>query len=252
MKNKQLASLVLITSCISFNASADTILGGYIGVQTWEVGSEGGFAESENIVDFGFEDENNLHFYAALEHPIPLIPNIKIARTTLDTAGGTNLTSTFEFGGEVFSASTVLDTDVELETTDYILYYEILDMDVASLDLGVNIKQIDGRFFVADTNTMRSAADEFKGFVPMGYARAAVGIPGTGLGAYVEGSVLSVDDSSLVDYQVAVTYSFIETLALDLTIQAGYRSTELDIEDIDDVFADLQFDGAFVGVEFDF
>jgi hypothetical protein len=37
-----------------------------------------------------------------------------------------------------------------------------------------------------------------------------------------------------------------------MSIQAGYRSTELDLNDVDDIYADLQFDGAFIGIEFDF
>lgn len=252
MKKSFAASLLVIAASIPFAASADTFLGGYVGVQGWNMGVEGGFAESQNIVSFGFEDETNYSFYAALEHPIPLVPNIKLARTTLDTRGATSLSSSFSFGGEVFAVDTIVDSVNDITATDYILYYEILDNDLVSFDVGLNVKELDGDFVVTDSTSSRSAADSFTGYVPMGYGRAAVGIPGTGLGAYVEGSFLSIDDNSIVDYQVALTYSFIESLALDLTVQAGYRSLELDIEDIDDVYADLQFDGAFVGVEFDF
>ncbi len=252
MKKSFAASLFLIAVSTSSSVSADTFLGGYVGAQVWDLGVEGGFSESQDIVTFGFEDETNYSFYAALEHPIPLVPNIKLSRTTLDTQGATSLSSSFSFGGEVFAVDTILDTTNEITTMDYILYYEILDNDLVSFDVGVNVKELDGDFVVTDASSTRTASDTFTGYVPMGYGRAAFGIPGTGLGAYVEGSFLSIDDNSIVDYQVALTYSFIESLALDLTLQAGYRSLELDIEDIDDVYADLQFDGAFVGLEFDF
>ncbi|MEM0911526.1 MAG: TIGR04219 family outer membrane beta-barrel protein [Pseudomonadota bacterium] len=252
MKKTFAAGFLTIAVSVPFHASADTVLGGYIGAQVWDMGVEGGFAESENLATFGFEDQTNNSFYAALEHPIPLVPNIKLARTTLDTEGATSLSSSFSFGGEVFAVDTILDSVNDITAIDYILYYEVLDNDLVSVDVGVNVKELDGDFVVTDTSSTRSASDSFNGFVPMGYGRAAVGIPGTGIGAYVEGSFLSIDDNSIVDYQVALTYSFIETLALDLTVQAGYRSLELDIEDIDDIYADLQFDGAFVGVEFDF
>ncbi|MGQ8366572.1 TIGR04219 family outer membrane beta-barrel protein [Glaciecola sp. 1036] len=252
MKKSYLATVILATSGIAFSASADTVLGIYVGAQAWNMGVEGGFSQSDTIAEFGFEDETNANFYAALEHPIPLVPNLKVAQTTLDTSGGTTLSSTFTFGGEVYTADTVLETDVDLITRDFILYYEILDNNLASFDIGINVKQVDGEFLVADADSGRTATESFDGFIPMGYGRLAIGIPGTGLGAYAEGSFISIDDSSVTDYQVAVTYSFIESLALDLTLQAGYRSTEVDIEDLDDVYADLEFDGAFVGVEFHF
>ncbi|MFC3121260.1 TIGR04219 family outer membrane beta-barrel protein [Agaribacter flavus] len=252
MKKLLMLSSMLGLIGVSSNSSADTVLGVYAGAQGWNMGVEGGFSRDENLAQFGFEDETNSSFYLALEHLIPVIPNIKVIQTEYSTEGGTSLTSTFTFGDEVYSANTLLETDIDLSTTDYILYYEILDNDIASIDIGINAKQVDGEFVVVDSETQRSAIEDFDGFVPMAYGRLAFGVPGTGLGVYAEGSFLSIDDSSISDYQVALTYSFVESLAIDLTLQAGYRSTALDIEDIDGIFADLEFDGAFAGIEVHF
>lgn len=236
---------------IAGQASADTFLGGYVGVQSWQMATEGGFSQDQNLVDFSFEDENQVSFYAALEHPIPLVPNIKLARTSIDTSGMTTITSEFTFGNEVYIAGSEVSTQIDIDTTDYILYYEILDNDLISIDVGISGKQIDGDIVVVGGNGDTSQ-ESLSAIIPMGYAKIAVGLPLTGFGIYAEGSALAIDDDSFTDYQVALTYSFIESLALDLTIQVGYRSTELDINDLDDVYADLQFDGVFVGLEFDF
>lgn len=252
MKKSIFVSAAIIAAFVSMPTSADTVLGVYAGAQGWNMGVEGGFARDEDIAQFGFEDKTNSSFYVALEHLVPVIPNIKVVRTSYDTDGGTNLSSTFTFGGEVYPIDTTLDTNIDLSTTDYILYYEILDNDLASFDIGVNAKQVSGEFVVVDSETQRMAMEDFDGFIPMAYGRVAVGIPGTGIGAYVEGSFLSIDDNSVSDYQAALTYNFIESLALDFTIQAGYRSTTLDIEDIDGIYADLEFDGAFAGIEIHF
>jgi outer membrane protein len=88
--------------------------------------------------------------------------------------------------------------------------------------------------------------------VPLLYSRVALGLPFTGWGVYAEGNYLAVGSNSLSDYQVAVTYSFIESLALDLTLQVGYRDFSVDIEDVDDTFSDIGFDGVFAGVELHF
>lgn len=236
----------------STSVNADTVLGGYIGAQAWNMQAEGGFAQNDALAGFSFEKETNANFYAALEHPIPLIPNIKLARTSYDTAGTTILDNTFTFGDEVYTVNSQLQTTAELTTTDYTLYYELLDNDLVSLDVGLTGKQVDGEFLVVDADTQQRSFESFDVIVPMVYSRAAIGLPLTGLGVYVEGSFLSVDDNSLSDIQAAVTYNFMETLALDMTLQAGYRVTTLELEDVEDIFADLEFDGAFIGIEFDF
>lgn len=243
--------LVAITALTSTNAMADTLLGGYVGGQAWNIGTEGGFAQNESLAAFAFEDEANFSFYVALEHPIPLVPNIKLARTTLETNGSSSINSQFSFGDEVFLVNASVTNQIDLTATDYILYYEILDNDLVSIDLGVTGKQIDGDIFVADASG-RSAQQNINTVIPMGYAKVQLGLPFTGLSVLAEGSLIAIDDDSFSDYQVALSYSFVETLAIDMSVQLGYRSVELDINDVDDVYADLEFDGAFIGVEFDF
>jgi outer membrane protein len=213
--------------------------------------AEGGFAQDASLATLTFDDETNSSFYAALEHPIPLIPNIKLARTTLDTSGTSTINSQFNFGDKVFLVDAVISNQVELTATDYILYYEILDNDLVSIDVGISGKQIEGDIFVSDENG-RSGQQSLDTIIPMGYAKVQIGLPFTGLSVMGEGTLLAIDDDSFSDYQLALSYSFVETLALDMSIQAGYRKTELDLNDVDDVYADLQFDGAFIGIEFDF
>nr|WP_136252655.1 TIGR04219 family outer membrane beta-barrel protein [Ningiella ruwaisensis] len=242
----------MLATAVAAPATADTVLGLYVGAQAWNMETEGGFAANEALADFNFEDETNSSFYAALEHPIPLVPNVKIARTTLDTAGVTTLSGTFTFGDEVFVQNSRLTTTADLTTTDLILYYEILDNDLISLDIGISGKQVDGDIVVTDADTQQTSMESFDEIIPMAYGRVAVGLPLTGLGAYAEGNFLSIDDNTFTDYQAAITYNFIESLAIDMTIQAGYRVTSLELEDLDDIYADLEFEGAFIGLEFHF
>lgn len=247
----------LVVACLLANSAilpvkADTVLGLYVGAQGWNMETEGGFAQNESIANFTFDDKTNTSFYAALEHPIPLVPNVKLIRTTLDTSGNTELGGTFTFGNEVYTVNSRLQTNADLTTTDIILYYELLDNNVVSFDVGINAKQVDGEFRVVDTDTQQSSIESFDGIIPMIYSRIAVGLPLTGLGAYAEGSFLSIDDNTFSDYQVAITYNFIETLAIDMSIQAGYRATTLELDDLDDIYADLEFKGPFVGLQFHF
>ena len=86
----------------------------------------------------------------------------------------------------------------------------------------------------------------------MVYSRLAVGVPFTGFGAFVEGSFLSIDDHTISDYQAAITYSLMGNLAIDLTLQLGYRAVTLELDDLDDIYSDLEFKGIYAGLEVHF
>jgi outer membrane protein len=242
--------LGLMTCCSS---QADTLLGLYAGAQAWNMETTGGFSDDGTNINFNFKDKTKSSFYVALEHPIPVIPNIKLQRTAMDTNGEVLVDSTFTFGDEIFTANTTAITDVKLTTTDAILYYELFDNDLVSFDLGINAIYIDGELFVIDKNdATNTGREEFSGVVPMAYSRLAIGIPATGFGAFVEGSFLSFDDQTMSDYQAAITYSLMENLAVDLTFQVGYRAVKVDLKDLDGIYSNLEFKGAFAGLEVHF
>ncbi len=250
---KTVLSLGLITLCSSYTSQADTLLGLYAGVQTWGMETSGGFSTDGTNVDFNFNHTVRVNFYAALEHPIPLIPNIKLQRTNMDTDGDATLNTNFTFGGELFALDTVASSFVQLDSTDIILYYELLDNDLISFDVGLNVKYVDGELSVrAQDDPSLRAFEAFSGPVPMAYSRIEVGIPFSGFGAFVEGSFLAVDDHTLSDFQAAITYSLLDNIVIDLTFQVGYRAVSLELDDLDDIFSDLEFKGAFAGVEVHF
>lgn len=250
---KTVLSLGLIALCMSHASKADTLLGLYIGAQGWNMETVGGFSEDGTNTDFNFEDQSQSNLYVAFEHPLPLIPNVKLQRTTMDTSGDVLLERNFVFGGKLFSINSEATSDVQLTTTDVILYYELFDNDLISFDVGLNAKYIDGELLVTDKDDPTvNGREEFSGPIPMFYSRLAVGLPLTGFGAFVEGSFLSVDDHTLSDYQAAITYSLIENLAIDVTFQLGYRAVSLELEDLDGIYSDLEFKGAYAGLEVHF
>ncbi len=247
---KTLAALTLAVATVS-TAQADTLLGLYAGVQGWNMEATGSYGDSaDDLETFNFKDETKVNMYVALEHPIPLIPNIKIARTDFDTSGAVTLDTSFTFGNQLYTANSDLTTDVEVTNTDFILYYELFDNDLISFDLGIEGKYLDGLITVTDDSNTSEV--EFSGIVPMVYSRAAIGLPFSGLGIYAEGSFLSLGDNTLTDYQAAITYSLLDNIAVDLTLQVGYRAVTMELEDLDDVYTNVDFKGPFAGIEVHF
>lgn len=242
----------LLCSTFSVTTYADTLLGIYAGAQAWRSSTAGGFASSTSTSNFNFDDDTNSAYYVALEHPLPFVPNVKLIQNSLDSNGLTTLSSDVTFEGQTYLQSTDVMAVSDISSTDFILYYELFDNDIVSFDLGVNGKYIDGSLALTDTATATSSSGSFSGILPMLYSRVQVGIPFSGLSAYAEGSYLSFNDSSVSDYQIALVYSLIDSLTLDMSVQLGYRDVEIDIDDLDDVYANLEYDGLFAGVEVHF
>jgi outer membrane protein len=238
-----------IATLLSASVQADTLLGLYIGGHMWANQAEGSFGQgNNNQATFDFDDENQGSFFVALEHPIPLIPNLKIASTTLDTVGGATITGSFTFEGETYSANSVLETTFDASYVDYTFYYELFDNDLLTFDFGLTARDLDSQINVVDTNnTSLNSNLSVSGFIPLLYVNTIIGLPFTGFNVFAEANFLSYDDNSVYDYQIGVSYELVDNLAVDLNLTLGYRAVKLELDDIDDLYSDLTFDGVFVG-----
>jgi len=246
MKKAIIATSLATVLCAS--AQADTLLGLYIGGHVWANQAEGSFGEGENDqAAFNFDNQNQGSYFVALEHPIPLIPNVKIASTTLDTVGGATIETNFTIGGETYTASSKLDTTFDASYVDYTFYYEIFDNDLLTFDLGLTARDLDSKIGVVEEVTSQSSDLSVSGYLPLLYVNTVIGLPFTGFNVFAEANFLSYDDNSVYDYQIGVSYSVLDNLAVDLDLTLGYRSVKLELNDIDDLYSDLTFDGVFAG-----
>lgn len=246
MKKTILAASLALMTCTS--AQADTLLGLYIGGQAWANQASGSFGEgSKDQAVFNFDDEYQGSYFIAFEHPIPLIPNAKIASTSLDTVGGTQLSANFEFNGQVYSANTTLDTTLDTSYIDYTLYYELFDNDLLTFDFGLTAREIDTYIKVEDSVTTLNSDLTASGYIPMLYLSTIVGLPFTGFNFFAEGNFVSYDDNTVYDVQAGISYELLDNLAVDLDLTVGYRTVKLELNDLDDFYSDMTFDGLFVG-----
>jgi len=248
MKKALLAASLATLLCTS--AQADTLLGLYIGGHMWANEAEGSFGEGEtNQATFNFDDETQGSFFIALEHPIPLVPNIKISSTSLDTVGTGTLAGSFTFEGETYDATTSLDTTFDASYVDYTLYYELFDNDLLTFDFGLTARDLETQINVVGdvAGTSTSADLSASGIVPLLYVNTIIGLPFTGFNLFAEGNILSYDGNSIYDYQVGVSYELLDNIAVDLDVNLGYRAVGLKLDDIDDLYSDLTFEGVFLG-----
>ena len=250
---KKIALAVTLASILSTNVQADA-LGIYLGGQIWDNQASGTFGDGSSQVDFNLADQTQNSFFIAFEHPVPLIPNIRIASTTLETEGSTTLNTEFEFDGQTFSENTNVNADFNISYVDYTLYYELFDNDLISFDFGLTGRDFDGDVTVSAQTSQGSTSGRVSvtEIVPMLYARTNVGLPLTGLNLYAQGNFLSIDDHTLYDYEVGVSYELIDNLAVGVNINAGYRAVKLELEDLNDLYTNIEFDGVFLGTTIHF
>jgi len=251
-KNMILAGMAMMLSTPVF---ADTI-GVYLGASAWDSSASGTLGETTGQVDLGLQGDAQTNLFIAFEHPLPLIPNIRIAQSSLDTDGSSQLDTDFEFGGETYNENNILDTSFEVSYTDYTLYYELFDNGLFSFDLGITARDFDSDITVShsvtsgegDDTITKSSTLSASEFVPMLYVAANVGLPFTGFNFYAQGNLLSISDSTLYDYEAGISYELVDNLAVDVNLTAGYKAVKLELDDIDDLYTGLDFDGVYAGV----
>jgi outer membrane protein len=234
---------------LSTVTQADTILGVYAGVGNWNTGTDGSFSSQGDSIDvvsdLGFDDESQNFIHAALEHPIPFLPNIKLSKTDLDNQAISDLPTTIDFEGKKFNASDRVDTKLDLSHTDVVLYYEVLDNWV-SLDLGLTARNFTGEARLNAAALSRVAESEIEGWIPLGYVKAQFDLPFTGFYAGGEVHALAFDDNGITDYSVRVGYESMFRVGAEL----GYRKMSLELEDVDNgsFRSDLSIDGVYLSL----
>ena len=218
---KKIALAAALATVISANAQADA-LGIYLGGQIWDAQSSGTFGDTGSQVDFNLVDEKQGGFFIAFEHPLPLIPNARVAYTSLQTSGEKTLESNFEFDDQTFFQGTNVTADFNVSYVDYTLYYELFDNDLVSFDFGLTARDFDGdvsaiaQVSSSAGSVTQSGTIDTTDIVPMLYVSTNIGLPLTGLNLYGYGNFLSIDDHTLYDYEVGVSYELIDNLAIDV------------------------------------
>ncbi len=238
MKIKHLFYLVALSA--PFTANADT-LSVSVGGGVWNQSSSGNFQKTVDTTsvdikdDLFWSDESQGYLFATFEHPVPLIPNVKLMKTTLDQSGSGN--ANFFFDGQNYTGN--VSNDFSIDTLDLFAYYEILD-NVVSLDIGLDIRKIKVDYTISSTGiTTTDSVDET---IPMLYAMVGA-TPWPDLTISGELSYISYDGSKISDFTAKVAY----TTSFMLGLEAGYRKQQYTLDDISDTNADLSFDGVFAG-----
>ncbi len=229
-------SLSAMSLLLASQVHADTIFGIYAGAGSWQSDYSGN-VDKPTANDFNklsFDDNNNTFYYVALEHPIPLIPNIKLQQNDI---------SSQQVGTVSGESATQITTDFDLTYTDATLYYEFLD-NWLNLDLGLTLRKYSGE--LQPDNGENTDVDVT---LPLVYARFQFDLPFTGFSAGVEANAVKYKDNSVSDYSAKVSYTF--DSIMDLGIEVGYKTASIQIDE-DDINTDIRLKGPYAAAVFHF
>jgi outer membrane protein len=246
MKFTQFSAIALLSFGMftSLSTSADTVFGIYAGGGKWSSdyqGSAGDPAVTAN--QLGIDESDNSFFYVAIEHPIPVIPNIRYQQQEIQSAQSATLSDGFGLGDTDFPNGTQIDSDFDLSSKEATLYYELLDNWV-NLDLGLTARQYDGYLYAEADSLGQQEKVDLDIVIPLLYAKFQFDLPLTGLSAAVETNFVKYQENRLMDYTAKISYLF--DSVMDLGLEAGYKQLKLEVDD-DDIQTNLTLKGPYVG-----
>ena len=239
MKKSTLCAITLAT--IPGIASADTIFGIYAGVGSWQSEFSGTFntftAANINVEnDLGIDDGSNNVLWVALEHPLPLIPNIKLKSTDIEISGEKTLSSSINFNNVPLNSGDSVTTELDLTHTDATFYYEILDNWI-SIDVGFTLRQFDGSLMLTGTDSI--TIDET---IPLGYVMGKFELPFSGFYAGFEANAIGIGDNNVTDITATLGYES----SLRIGAELGYRVINVTLEDAANLDTDLDISGIYI------
>jgi hypothetical protein len=278
MKKKDFA--IMLAALLTANVQADTV-GLYLGGQVWQSEASGVFGEKNAVSNFNLKKEQQSNYFVVIEHPFPLLPNIRISSTTFDTTGKTTSTQGYSDDNETSHVDVHVDFDVDasfnVSYIDYTLYYELFDNGLFSFDLGLTARDFGGGVIVSETANIVTTTRDYiwdgaehdehdyhnitettktvtkdnvktNDIEPMLYVATNISLPLTGLSVFAQGDYLLMDDHLLYDYQVGLSYDLVDSTIVDFNLTLGYRVVKMEVEDLDSLYTNLEFKGVFAGV----
>ena len=248
MKKTAIAAFLVAMTPVASHADLLFTVGAKASI--WSPEPSGQLDEGVDIEDdvngLGLEGESGNQLTVFIEHPVPVLPNLRLRQTSLDMKGDGTLFA--EFNGQVFAGD--VDSELDLSHTDATLYWGLpLPVPYLDINLGLTARMFDG---YATVESMAQSEEVDLDFVlPMGFLEAKVGSP-FGIYAQAEINAIGYDGNSMSDMAFTVGYD-LPVPVVDLGLELGYRSMTMTTnKDTTDIETDFELSGLFYGASLAF
>lgn len=203
----------------------------------WDSSLSGTATNSGDVVDvdsdLNLKNQDNANLGIYIEHPIPLLPNVRLNYTAIKQDGRGELPSNY---GDLVGGQAVT-SKLDVDQLDLTLYYQILDNWV-NLDLGLTVRDLSGELNM--TTVSGNEKTKVDAVLPLVYVAARFDLPLTGLAVGGEGNVIAYSGDSVYDFNAYVQYQ----LSV-VQLRGGYRQMAIDYQDGKDKL-DIKIGGPFL------
>lgn len=219
---------LLILMGLAMSAQADFIRvelgGGMMAVQPGGAftDTKGNFEQTLKD-DLDLETENNLYAWAFIQHPLFLVPNLRLEYLSLDHASD--------------------KADISFKEFDAILYLNLLDIMMTSLDLGIDVKNIQADF--GDRMGAYYLQDSSSKTIGLLYGRARFE-PGD-LGVELILKATSYGETKGYDARLKADYTLSFIPLIHPGLEVGYRIHKIQYE-LSDVINKAEYMGVYGGL----
>ena len=198
------------------------------------------------VDDLDAESSEQSSLLLILEHRISALPNLKYQGLALESPRGSQPGSR---NGQPSSSGDESRTSFELSQDDIVLYYQLPGRQL-DVDLGVDLKRFAGEISSAGPDsTTRVDVDET---IPLLYLSARYDLANSGfyVGANINANIvdLGLSKSSAQDSTIMLGYDS----GSGLGVEGGYKSFSLNLDNVDSLDSNLEYDGLYLNGYFNF
>lgn len=241
---KKVAIAAVLAAMTPMAAQADLLFTVGAKASVWDAEPTGQLDDGISVEDDGLnlDSENGQQLTVFFEHPVPLIPNVKLMRTSLELEGEGNIDG--EFAGTPFDEDVASTFD--LSHNDLTLIWGLpLPIPFVDFNFGLTARQFDGVAEVTGAVAGTESVDlDFT--MPLLYGEVKVDTP-FGIYGQLDVNYIAYGDNEVQDLSYGIGYTLPIPL-VDLGLEAGYRSLSLKTdEDLADIEADADIKGTYVG-----
>ena len=193
------------------------------------------------VDDLDSESSRPSSMVLILEHPISALPNLRYSGSAIDS-------SSYGSSRQAPTPVNKSRTSFDLAHDDIVLYYQLSGTRL-DLDLGVDLKRIDGEVSFNGTEDSRLAVDET---IPLLYLSARYDLADSGfyVGANINADIidLGLSNSSAQDSTIMLGYD----TGSGLGIEGGFKYFSLQLENDYEQDSNLEYDGLYLNGYYNF
>ncbi len=245
---KKTLSIAAMSVLLATAANADIMrVEGAVGM--WQTEPTGTITYENNTFDIvdnaGFDKSTATYAWIYLKHPVPVIPNVRLEY--VQPSYDSTISKDISWGGNTYTAG--MTNELSLTEYDAVLYYNLLDNTFwTTVDLGLDVKLINGNYKLSDTTGTLPAVDEsFDLAMVLPYMRARVQLPVTNIGIEAIARGISYGNNKVVDAEIKVDYTMDFVPVVQPGFEIGYRYQQITI-DGGTVGAGAELDTTFSGI----